>query len=72
MEQDGTTFAQIRSRLDQIAEQVTQEDVSLDAALDLYDEAVKLEMKATELLQAIDVTSVPAANSETDSEGEQA
>ncbi len=70
MEQGSTTFAQIRSRLDQIAEQVTQEDVSLDAALDLYDEAVKLEMKATELLQAIDVVSVPSEGSETNGEGE--
>ena len=46
--------------------------LSLDAALDLYDEAVKLEMKATELLQAIDVTSVPSGNAGANGEKEQA
>ncbi len=48
------TFAGIRDRLEEIATQVKGDDVPLDAALDLYDEAVKLGMKATELLESMD------------------
>ena len=48
------TFAGIRDRLEEIAAQVKGDDVPLDAALDLYDEAVKLGMKATELLESMD------------------
>lgn len=51
-QQSAQTFSQIRSRLDEIATQVRGDDIPLDAALDLYDEAVKLGMKATELLEA--------------------
>ena len=51
-QQNAQTFSQIRSRLDEIATQVRGDDIPLDAALDLYDEAVKLGMKATELLEA--------------------
>lgn len=47
------TFADIRDRLEEIATQVKGDDVPLDAALDLYDEAVKLGMKATELLESL-------------------
>ena len=47
---DREAFTQIRDRLDEIATQVRGDDMPLDAALDLYDEAVKLGMKATELL----------------------
>lgn len=53
-QQDAQTFSQIRARLDEIATQVRGDDIPLDAALDLYDEAVKLGMKATELLEAAD------------------
>ncbi len=48
------TFAGIRDRLEEIATSVRADDLSLDAALDLYDEAVKLGMKATEMLECID------------------
>ena len=51
-QQNAQTFSQIRARLDEIATQVRGDDIPLDAALDLYDEAVKLGMKATELLEA--------------------
>lgn len=53
-QQDAQKFSQIRARLDEIATQVRGDDIPLDAALDLYDEAVKLGMKATELLEAAD------------------
>ncbi len=47
------TFTQIRDRLEEIATQVKADDMSLDTALDLYDEAVKLGMKATEMLESM-------------------
>lgn len=53
-EQTRSGFAAIRDRLDEIAAQVRNDDMPLDAALDLYDEAVKLGMKATELLETIE------------------
>ncbi|MDO5024599.1 exodeoxyribonuclease VII small subunit [Slackia piriformis] len=37
-----------------MASQVRGDDIALDKALDLYDEAVKLGMKATELLEVIE------------------
>lgn len=45
---------EIRSRLEEIASQVRGDDIALDKALDLYDEAVKLGMMATELLEVIE------------------
>ena len=53
-QQTEQTFTSIRDRLEEIATQVKGDEVPLDAALDLYDEAVKLGMKATELLESID------------------
>ena len=50
----GQTFSDIRERLEEIAAQVKGDDVSLDAALDLYDEAVKLGIRGTELLESLD------------------
>lgn len=57
------TFADIRDRLEEIATQVKGDDVPLDAALDLYDEAVKLGMRATELLESMNGESEPAVDS---------
>ena len=48
------SFADIRDRLEEIASRVRSDDVPLDDALDLYDEAVKLGMKATELLETVE------------------
>lgn len=61
---DCEAFTQIRDRLDEIATQVRGDDMSLDAALDLYDEAVKLGMKATELLETLDASDSDAPSSE--------
>ncbi|WP_329935818.1 exodeoxyribonuclease VII small subunit [Slackia isoflavoniconvertens] len=61
---DREAFTQIRDRLDEIATQVRGDDMSLDAALDLYDEAVKLGMKATELLETLDASDSDAPSSE--------
>lgn len=61
---DREAFTQIRDRLDEIATQVRGGDMPLDAALDLYDEAVKLGMKATELLETLDASDSDAPSSE--------
>ena len=53
-QQNAQTFAEIRDRLDEIVRQVCDDDMPLDSALDLYDEAVKLGMKATEMLEVAD------------------
>ena len=61
---DREAFTQIRDRLDEIATQVRGDDMPLDTALDLYDEAVKLGMKATELLETLDASDSDAPSSE--------
>lgn len=58
------TFSDIRDRLEEIATQVKGDDVPLDTALDLYDEAVKLGMKATELLESMDGEPAPEPEGE--------
>ena len=45
-------MAAVRERLDQIAKAVDDEGISLDDALALYEEAVKLGMRASELIEA--------------------
>lgn len=44
-------FGKVKARLDEIVEAVSAEDISLDDALELYEEAVKLGMKASSLLE---------------------
>ena len=61
---DREAFTQIRDRLDEIATQVRGDDMPLDAALDLYDESVKLGMTATELLETLDASDSDAPSSE--------
>ena len=60
------SFADIRDRLEEIASRVRSDDVPLDDALDLYDEAVKLGMKATELLETVEDDEGPAPDSRAD------
>lgn len=42
-------FAQVRARLDEIVDEVNAEGVSLDDALALYEEAVKLGLRACDM-----------------------
>lgn len=65
------SFSEIRGRLDEIAKQVGSDDIALDTALDLYEEAVKLGMKATELLETIDAAE-PSTDEETPAPAESA
>lgn len=48
-------YQEVRDRLRQIAEAVEDPELSLDAALDLYEEAVTLGLKASDLLE-VDIT----------------
>lgn len=52
MPDDAATFPSVRERLDEIAQEVAREDISLDEALALYEEAVKLGLSACELSEA--------------------
>ncbi|MDO4502712.1 MAG: exodeoxyribonuclease VII small subunit [Coriobacteriia bacterium] len=45
------SYEQLKERLDQIVDAVSVDDLSLDEALDLYEEAVKLGMRASELIE---------------------
>lgn len=45
------TFESVKERLDEIVDAVNDESISLDDALDLYEEAVKLGMQASTLLE---------------------
>ena len=44
-------FESVKERLAEIAETVADENLSLDDALDLYEEAVSLGLKASDLLE---------------------
>ena len=44
-------FESVKTRLDQIVAAVSDDDISLDDALDLYEEAVALGMRASDLLE---------------------
>lgn len=44
-------FGEVKARLDEIVEAVSSEDISLDDALELYEEAVRLGMRASSLLE---------------------
>lgn len=45
------SYGQVKQRLDQIAQEVKSPDVSLDDALALYEEAVKLGLQASNLIE---------------------
>ena len=55
-------FEAIKERLEQIAKAVDDENMPLDDALDLYEEAVKLGLQASSLLEASIVVDEPEAD----------
>ena len=59
------TFEAVKTRLDEIVEAVGDENLPLDDALDLYEEAVALGMRASDLLEV-------GINLEEDAEGQDA
>ena len=48
-QREYATFAEVRDRLDEIVDAVNAEDISLDDALALYEEAVSLGLSACDL-----------------------
>ena len=49
--QNAESFESVKNRLSEIADTVADENLSLDDALDLYEEAVSLGLKASDLLE---------------------
>lgn len=50
-ENSSQSFEDVKGRLDEIVEAVSSEDISLDDALKLYEEAVELGLVASSLLE---------------------
>ena len=50
-EESQTTYREVNDRLKEIADRVADESLPLDDALDLFEEAVGLGMKASDLLE---------------------
>lgn len=50
-ENNSRSFEDVKGRLDEIVEAVSSEDISLDDALKLYEEAVELGLVASSLLE---------------------
>ena len=67
--QDMQDFESVQARLDEIVRTVADEDLPLDAALDLYEEAVSLGMRASDLLEEGIVVPEDADESAADAEG---
>lgn len=51
MSEVNPQFSQIKERLDEIVQTVSAEDISLDDALNLYEEAVSLGMQVSSVLE---------------------
>lgn len=49
---DAHDLKAVKARLDAIVDAVNDESIPLDDALELYEEAVKLGMKASEIMEA--------------------
>ena len=49
--QDTQGFEAVQARLDEIVQAVSDEGIPLDEALDLYEEAVSLGLRASDLLE---------------------
>lgn len=64
-EQRGSAFGEVQERLNQIVDEVSAEDISLDDALKLYEEAVKLGLSACDLSEQ-DIEAHLAAEAETE------
>ncbi|WP_296009755.1 exodeoxyribonuclease VII small subunit [uncultured Adlercreutzia sp.] len=74
-DEQGRTFEAVHERLSQIVDEVAAEDISLDEALKLYEEAVKLGLSACDLSeQDIDafVAREDEASAESGAEGAEA
>lgn len=64
---EDANFNTVKARLDEIADEVARDDISLDDALALYEEAVQLGLRACDISE---LNIELAEESETDSESE--
>lgn len=55
------TFSEVRARLDEILVEVRKKDLSLEKSLDLYEEAIKLANRCSELVDKSDFSKEEAA-----------
>ena len=55
-DEQGRTFEDVHERLSEIVDEVSAEDISLDDALKLYEEAVKLGLSACDLSEEEETT----------------
>lgn len=49
--ENSRNFEEVKARLDEIVDAVSDDEISLDNALDLYEEAVKLGMQVSSVLE---------------------
>lgn len=64
--QNPASYEEVKQRLDQILDDVKSDDVSLDDALALYEEAVKLGLRASELIEDDTLAAAQPASSESE------
>lgn len=67
-DEQGRTFEDVHERLSEIVDEVSAEDISLDDALKLYEEAVKLGLSACDLSEQ-DLDAFLATEEETTARG---
>jgi exodeoxyribonuclease VII small subunit len=60
---DKNSYESLQARLDEITAEVRDKETSLERSLDLYEEAIELGMRATELIDRADTLSPDAINS---------
>lgn len=65
------TFESVKTRLDQIVDAVNADDIPLDDALALYEEAVSLGLRASDLLEQ-DISARDAEEASADQAGDAA
>lgn len=68
--EQSNEFEAVKARLEEIANTVDDENLSLDEALDLYEEAVKLGLQASDLLETGIVIEEAEAQAEAESPAE--
>ncbi len=59
--QQPRTFNEVRTRLEEIVEEVRDKDLSLEKSLDLYEEAIKLGNRCSDLIDKADYSPEEAA-----------
>lgn len=67
MSNEETSFDDIKQRLEEIVDQVSEEDIDLDEALTLYEEAVKLGLAACDASEIADDSAEDEADPAADS-----